>query len=689
MRSSALDDLRSDFLKEAQSASKLFADLAKVEQYIAESYKTRALIELIQNADDAGSSRFGIHAFQNGFIACNDGRPFTIQDVEALCRSGSSNKIRGGDTIGYRGIGFKSVVNIAQKVYVLSGDFSFFYEKQSTQNLLHITDDVPLIRIPHPFEVNDHLPFYHDIISLRSNYLYQTFFVFEVLNERILMDELSGFDNGAVLFLNNLDRINFDYHNVKRAIYREALTRNRRVIVKLTEEAEVSEWEILRSEENPISKVALKRFHENIISASPAESVIHSFVPTTEFSGAFIKINGNYSTDPSRKNIDMDELSEKAFDQAIQIIVDTIATILNRDITRKGFFSPFVNITAQMNTRFRSLLFKKLKGYLGEMEFKISQGDQITFSSVRLKPDWLDYETYEKICYGDISSISKELLLEYPDLIIFLKLLDVKTLTLDEIFERFNPSRVEVDGCAEIFSKIIRQFRYDLDSKKIAKIRKLSIFPVGQNYLTANQVKNEKNLDKTFSDYIYSHEDPLDITFFLNKLGIAPKAKRDNGKNKKKSKSNMLHDRSLTVSEEIISKGFKVKPAIQKWRSAEENAAEYLKAIPGIQSVADVTQANLGYDLEILLENGSRLYVEVKSLTSFSDSFKITNNEYSSASHYGRNYYIALVINEDPFQVKLIQDPINTLDFHKKCERWSWFCTEYSEYLEGVAQLLN
>ena len=110
----------------------------------------------------------------------------------------------------------------------------------------------------------------------------------------------------------------------------------------------------------------------------------------------------------------MDELSQKAFHQAVQIIGDTIAAMLNRDIGRKGFFSPFVNITDQMNTRFKSLLFKKLKGYLGEMEFKISQGDQITFSSVRLKPDWLNYETYEKICYGDISSIGKDLLLVLP-----------------------------------------------------------------------------------------------------------------------------------------------------------------------------------------------------------------------------------------------------------------------------------
>lgn len=49
------------FVNEAISAPRLFADLAKMEQYIAESYKSRSFIELIQNADDAGAKRFGIH----------------------------------------------------------------------------------------------------------------------------------------------------------------------------------------------------------------------------------------------------------------------------------------------------------------------------------------------------------------------------------------------------------------------------------------------------------------------------------------------------------------------------------------------------------------------------------------------------------------------------------------------------
>ncbi len=94
-------ELQEEFKKEALNAPMLFKDLAKVEQYIAESYKTRSFIELIQNADDAHSKNFGVHVFDNFVIVGNDGRDFDNADIKAICRSGSSNKIRGGETEQY------------------------------------------------------------------------------------------------------------------------------------------------------------------------------------------------------------------------------------------------------------------------------------------------------------------------------------------------------------------------------------------------------------------------------------------------------------------------------------------------------------------------------------------------------------------------------------------------------------
>ncbi len=101
--------VRSSLLNEAKASPNLLSDLAGLENYISESYHNRSFIELLQNADDANASRFKILKNDELLFVANDGRDFNQKDLESLCRSASSNKLR-GETIGYRGIGFKSVV---------------------------------------------------------------------------------------------------------------------------------------------------------------------------------------------------------------------------------------------------------------------------------------------------------------------------------------------------------------------------------------------------------------------------------------------------------------------------------------------------------------------------------------------------------------------------------------------------
>ena len=78
--------IHSQFESEAIAAKLLFADLAKVELYIAESYRSRAFVELLQNADDAGASKFVIRQVGQKLLVANNGRPFSAEDIMALCQ---------------------------------------------------------------------------------------------------------------------------------------------------------------------------------------------------------------------------------------------------------------------------------------------------------------------------------------------------------------------------------------------------------------------------------------------------------------------------------------------------------------------------------------------------------------------------------------------------------------------------
>ncbi len=684
--SGMLNSLITDFIQEANNAPKLFRDLAKVEQYIAESYKTRSFIELIQNADDAKSTAFGVYGFDDGLIVANNGHLFTIEDVEALCRSGSSNKFRGGNTIGYRGIGFKSVVNLSKRIYVFSGQFAFCFDKNTTLKLLPNIHDVPLIRIPHLLEAENDDVLLKAVNEVRRKHEYTTLFVFMEINKRIAEEELSEFDKSSLLFLKSIKKVDIELENIKRSIIIEKDLFNNQSVVRLKEADHIDEWKILPSRNDQRDIVALKRIEESIIPASLTESVIHSFTPTVEFAGAYIKINGDYTTDPSRKNIDMDEISQKSFNNAISVIVETIVGILEGKVVEKGFFTPFVNVTGGEGSKFRGMLFKAISNKLAKKTLKNFNGKPSKFSSIRLRPDWLNYEDYEKLYHSDLACLSKDLVTQYPEMPLFLEQLGIKKLYLEETIQKVNSTKLSTTGAGQIGVKIINQYRYDLTDEKIKKIKDLKIFPVKGELVSAKEVTSIDEVSKEFSDYIFNNVDKSDIKPFFSKLNVivndvVPK----DDKNKENPSASAIQRSKETISKSF----FKTSPNIQKWRSAEKNALEYFKSLNCVLSATDVSNANMGYDLEVLLTNGKKIYVEIKSVTSFSEPIKITNNEYSSAHSYGGTYYLAIVINDEPFQIKLIPDPIKTLSFEKQIERWSWFCNSYKEALEKIEELFS
>lgn len=84
-----------EFINEAISSPNLLADMASMERYMAESYSGRIFIELLQNADDCGSTKICLKEICGNLIFANNGREFNENDVVSISRSGSSIKERG------------------------------------------------------------------------------------------------------------------------------------------------------------------------------------------------------------------------------------------------------------------------------------------------------------------------------------------------------------------------------------------------------------------------------------------------------------------------------------------------------------------------------------------------------------------------------------------------------------------
>ncbi|KAJ9143506.1 ATPase-like, ATP-binding domain [Pleurostoma richardsiae] len=97
------------------------------------------IFELLQNADDNSFTQaladralpyisFQVHSSRI-IIECNEDG-FTRDDLSAICSVGKSTKPASHHYIGGKGIGFKSVFSAAWKVYIQSGNLSFYFKHE-------------------------------------------------------------------------------------------------------------------------------------------------------------------------------------------------------------------------------------------------------------------------------------------------------------------------------------------------------------------------------------------------------------------------------------------------------------------------------------------------------------------------------------------------------------------------------
>lgn len=102
-------------------------------------YNGRQLLELIQNADDAGSEYVSIHFDKAGrhLRIANSGDPFTMEGFRSLMVPNLSSKIK-KQYIGNKGLGFRSVLNWSEEVTVYSAGNKMCFSRQAAKEQFNI-----------------------------------------------------------------------------------------------------------------------------------------------------------------------------------------------------------------------------------------------------------------------------------------------------------------------------------------------------------------------------------------------------------------------------------------------------------------------------------------------------------------------------------------------------------------------
>ncbi|MFE4527236.1 sacsin N-terminal ATP-binding-like domain-containing protein [Streptomyces anulatus] len=296
--------LRDTLVREHAQAPGLFREIARMEGLLADTYRDRVPYELLQNSDDAGSASVVVEDLGDGrFRWSNDGRALEAADVEALCRSANSTKSRGGDSIGYRGIGFKSLAAVASRIEVRSAGVRFAFDRAAAAALLGEPGEnaVPLIRIP--AEVHADTP--------------AAGVAFTVTCRPDATDAPGGIDPLSALFLRNVTRIRTTSATARQDVFIERSSS--RVVLRLG--ADEAAFGLLR---HGAATVAVP-LDARALAMTGVRGRLACFLPLQDDVGLPVIVSGDILTDPSRTHaVTADESTRRVLADAARAIAERL-----------------------------------------------------------------------------------------------------------------------------------------------------------------------------------------------------------------------------------------------------------------------------------------------------------------------------------------------------------------------------
>ena len=123
-------------------------------------YNGRQLLELLQNADDESSKIdkpwVMIKLEDNELTIANNGNPFSEDGITSLGYARVTVKKERSKVIGHKGLGFRSILNWAEDIQIISGNLCVKYSKKIAdsflQDLIKIKPEIEILikknRIP-------------------------------------------------------------------------------------------------------------------------------------------------------------------------------------------------------------------------------------------------------------------------------------------------------------------------------------------------------------------------------------------------------------------------------------------------------------------------------------------------------------------------------------------------------------
>ncbi len=337
------------------------------ESNISEAYRGRQLLELIQNADDAGEGYEGerrllVRLTPDALIIANTGVPFSEAGIQSLIVSDvSPKKLSRSKYIGNKGLGFRSVLTWSRSPAVLSGRFSVaFSQEWAVERTLELADEIPALAesvnewkaerqiVPapimrFPFVPSSEWTGLNDGEEIRRDG-YDTVVVLPLTqgsrHESILADiqrQLEALSPEALLFCNNLETVHLETperSNVWRVL-REKTTGGQTIVLQgdgpdrlwsVNQLSGLLPPDLLPEElhETPGYEIAVAIPER--VEDSKATNRLCVYFPTSSHLPMAVMAHATVATDPSRKHLIDHDANRFVLKELAKLVVTTAAT---------------------------------------------------------------------------------------------------------------------------------------------------------------------------------------------------------------------------------------------------------------------------------------------------------------------------------------------------------------------------
>ncbi len=422
-----------------------------------------------------------------------------------------------------------------------------------------------------------------------------------------------------------------------------------------------------------------------------ASAIVHAFLPTLEGTGFGIRINADFSTDPSRTRIIFDEETLACIDDAAQAIAEKVSEATLCPEGNHGILAcltpsaDLATLTLQKKS-FRTELIALVKKKLDHLKDKIT-----------LAPSWLNATDALNIA----GSLNRTVLMPVENnkdaQINFMRYLGVKILSTENAIKAIEKQAISAKGSTDLLIQCMRNVTGVNVRQLIDKPLWLGNGTTNPSTLSELILANSLIDNHVIENINASGISTNDFCRILKAAGVEPKelsillpAEEIPADNEIKpaievqvpivSKENhqghsydlfaLLPCAELQTSPIITSR------SLPAWRGAEQYVGMLLNDHG--YNVEDCSRQNLGYDI-LAQKDGRKYYIEVKLIDYAGQPFIITTNEEAVAREHGNSYVIALTLRNSTngVHIQFISNPTQALKFVRQCRQWVWECSEY------------